>query len=149
MRPSLPTFPIWSGRGDRDVEVGEALLDPLGEISRADDVGACVLRLLRLLALGEDGDRRFLAGSVREHERAAKLLVGVADVQPEAEVHLDGLVELRRLHLLEQPDGLGGRVLVLAVEERLRVPVVLAVGHYKMSVSTPIDWAVPAMMRIA
>jgi len=47
----------------------------------------------------------------------------------EPEVHLDRLVELRRLHFLEQADGLHRRVLVLAVEKRLRVPIVLAVRH--------------------
>src|SRR5439155_865421 len=83
-------------------------------ICRADDVGAGLLRLLGLLALGEDGHRRLLAGSVGKHERAAELLVGVADVQAEPEVHLDRLVELRRLHFLEQADGLHRRVLVLA-----------------------------------
>ena len=97
-RPSRPTLPIWSGRRDRDVEVGEALLDALGEIGGADDVGAGLLGLLGLVALGEDGDADVAAGAVREHERAAELLVRVADVEPEAEVHLDGLVELRELH---------------------------------------------------
>src|SRR6266511_1490412 len=36
------------GRRHRDIEVVEPLLDLLGEISRADDVGTGVLRLLRL-----------------------------------------------------------------------------------------------------
>ena len=82
-------------RRDRDVEVVEALLDLRREVGRADDVGAGLLGLLRLLALGEDGDAQLLAGAVREHQRAAQLLVGVADVQAEAEVRLDRLVELR------------------------------------------------------
>src|SRR4051812_13269815 len=137
------------GRGDRDVEVGESLLDPLGEIGGADDVCAGLLGLLRLVALGEDGDLRVLAGSVRKHQRPAELLVRVADVQSQPEVDLDRLVELRRRHLLDDADSLRGRVLVLALEERLRVPVVLAVRHQSTSVSTPMDWAVPAMMRIA
>ena len=114
---------------DRDVEVGEAFLDTLREVGRADHVGAGFLRLLGLLAFGEDGDLRLLAGAVRQHQRASELLVGVADVQPEPEVHLDGLVELGGLHLLEQANGLGRRVLLLAVEERLGVPVVLTVRH--------------------
>ena len=83
------------GRRDRDVEVGEALLDALGEIGRADDVGAGLLGLARLVALGEDGDARLAAGAVREHHRPAQLLVGVAHVQAEVQVHLDRLVELR------------------------------------------------------
>ena len=69
----------------------------LGEVGGADDVGAGLLGLAGLVALGEDGDADVAAGAVREHERAAELLVGVADVEPEAEVHLDRLVELREL----------------------------------------------------
>ena len=51
--------------------------------------------LARLVALGEDGDALVAAGAVREHQGAAELLVGVADVEAEAEVRLDRLVELR------------------------------------------------------
>src|SRR6266576_480784 len=40
---------------NRDVEIREPFLDALREIGRADDVRARVLRLLRLVALGEDG----------------------------------------------------------------------------------------------
>ena len=83
-------------RRDRDVEVGEALLDALGEVLGADDVGAGLLGLARLVALGEDGDRDVLAEAVRQRDRAAQLLVGVADVQAGADVHLDRLVELGR-----------------------------------------------------
>src|SRR5262249_6563194 len=80
----------------------------------------------------------------------AQLLVRVAHVEPEPEVDLDRLVELRRLHLLEEPDRLDGRVLLLAVERRPRGSVLLAVrAHERTSVSTPIDCAVPATMRIA
>jgi hypothetical protein len=65
-------------------------------------------------------------------------------------VHLDGLVELRRLHLLQEPDRLDGGVLVLPVEGGTCAAVLLAViAHASTSVSTPIDWAVPAMIRIA
>ena len=86
------------GRRDRDVEVGPAAADPLGEVLAADGVGAGRLGLARLVALGEDGDRDVLAEAVRQHHRAAHLLVGVADVDAEADVRLDRLVELRRLH---------------------------------------------------
>src|SRR4029077_8574362 len=145
----LPDVPPWAGRGHRAQEAVEPLPAPLGEIGGADDVCARLLRLLRLVALGEDGDLCVLARSVRKHQRSAELLVRMPDVQPEAEVDLDRLIELRRRHLLDDPDGLRGRVLMLALEERLRVPVILAVRHQSTSVSTPIDWAVPAMIRIA
>ena len=105
-------------RRDRDVEVGEALLDALGEVLGADDVGAGLLGLVGLVALGEDGDVDVLAEAVGQRDRAAQLLVGVADVQAGAHVDLDGLVELRALELLDQRDRLGGRVLALAVDLR-------------------------------
>src|SRR4029079_9625241 len=87
------------------------------------------------------------AGAVREHQRAAQLLLRVTDVQAEVGVRLDGLVELRRLAALEQLDRLGRRVEVLAVDLRAQVAVVLAVLH--RSVSTPIERSVPAMISIA
>src|SRR3954451_10423185 len=135
------------GRRDGDVEVVEALLDLRREIRRADDVRAGLLGLARLLAVGEDGDARLAAGAVREHQRPAQLLFGVADVQPQIEVRLDRLVELRRLAALQQADGLDRRVEVLAIDLGAQVAVVLAVFH--RSVSTPIERAVPAMISIA
>ena len=104
------------GRRDRDVEVEEALLDLRREIGRADDVGAGVLRLARLLALREDSDAHVLADAVREHDRPAQLLVGVAHVETEAEVHLDRLVELRGGRVLEEPHRRERRVRLLAVD---------------------------------
>src|SRR4029077_12582184 len=46
------------GRRDRDVEVGEALLDAFREIGRADDVRARFLGLASLVAFGKHGDAR-------------------------------------------------------------------------------------------
>src|SRR4051794_31191598 len=135
------------GRRDGDVEVVEALLDLRREIRRADDVRAGLLGLARLLAVGEDGDARLAAGAVREHQRPAQLLLGVVDVQPEVEVRLDRLVELRRLAALQQTNGFDRRVQVLAIDLRAQVAVILAVFH--RSVSTPIERAVPAMISIA
>ena len=97
MRPSLPTTPIWSGVAIATSKSSKPSSICVGEIGRADDVRAGLLGLARLLALGEDGDARLAAGAVREHQRAAQLLLGVADVEAEVEVHLDRLVELRGL----------------------------------------------------
>jgi hypothetical protein len=69
------------GCRDGDVEVVEALLDPLGEILGADDVGAGLLGLARLLSLGEDGDLDILPEAVGQGDRAAQLLVGVTNVE--------------------------------------------------------------------
>src|SRR5439155_20734947 len=84
------------------------------------------------LALGEDGDARLTARAVREHQRPAQLLLRVPDVETEVEVRLDGLVELRGLEALQEPDRLGRRVELLAVEGRARVPVILAMGHLRL-----------------
>src|SRR4029077_3072914 len=113
----------------RDVEVGEALLDPLREVGRPDDVCAGGLRLLRLLTLCEDGDAELLARAVGQHQRAAQLLVGVTDVQAEADMRLDGLVELRPFPPLQYAHRLERRVRLLAVDLRARVAVLLAVAH--------------------
>src|SRR3954447_25684222 len=136
------------GRRDGDVEVGEALLDPLREVVGADHVRAGLLRLARLVALREHGDAHVAAGAVRQRDGAAELLVGVADVEAEVEVHLDGLVEFRRLHLLQLPDRVERRVLLLPVERLHGGPVLLPVLAHD-STSTPIERAVPAMINIA
>ena len=75
-----------------------AFLDLLREVGRPDDVRSGLLRLARLVAFGEHRDADLPAAPMREHERAAQLLVGVADVETEAEVQLDRFVELRRAH---------------------------------------------------
>ena len=127
MRPSLPTLPIWSGVAIATSNSVKPSSICFARSAEPDDVRAGLLRLARLVALGEDGDPDFLAAPVREHEGAAQLLVGVADVETEAEVQLDRLVELRRAHRLEQADGLDRRVELLAVEAGAGVAIALAV----------------------
>ena len=102
MRPRRPTTGIMSGVAMATSKSVEAALDVLGQVVRADDVGAGLLGLARLVALGEHGDRHVLAEAVRERDRPAQLLVGVADVEAGADVHLDGLVELGVLELLDE-----------------------------------------------
>ena len=65
MRPSWPTVPIMSGVAIATSKSVEALLDALGEVVAAHDVGAGGLGLARLVALGEHGDRDLTAGAVR------------------------------------------------------------------------------------
>src|SRR5262249_24801133 len=81
--------------------------------------------------------------------RPAKLLLGMADVQAQIEVHLDGLVELRALARLEQPNRLDRRVHALAVDRAARPAVSLPVLRHQFSTSTPIERAVPAITFIA
>ena len=116
-------------RRERDVEVEPAGLDALGEILATDLVGAGAQRLLGLLALGEDDDADALAGAVRQDDRAADHLVGVARVDAQADVGLGRRVEADVAGLLEQVHGLVGRVGALAIDELGRVLVFLAVGQ--------------------
>ena len=84
-------------RGDGGVEVEPVLLrDLLDQVLGADDVGAGLLRLLGLVALGEDDHAHGLAGAVRQVDRAAHHLVGVLGIDAEADRDVDGLVELLR-----------------------------------------------------
>src|SRR5262249_59605685 len=64
------------------------------------------------------------------------------------EMHLDRLVELRTVGVLEEPDGLRRRVDRLAVDRPAHLPVPLAMLHQR-STSTPIDRAVPSITFIA
>ncbi len=89
------------------------------------------LGLAGLVALGEDGDGDVAAGAVRQRERAAELLVGVTDVDAEPDVDLDGLVEAGAGGLLEQRDGLGRLVVMVAVDLLVggAEPLASLVGH--------------------
>ena len=116
------------GRREGDVELEPAGLDLLDQVLGADLVGAGAERFLGLVALGEDSDPDDLAGAVRQDDRAADHLVGVARVDAEAEVRLDRRVELDGARLLGELDGLGGRVDALAVDELRGVLVFLAVS---------------------
>ena len=68
------------GSGDGGVEVEHAALDQSGQVFGAHDVGAGCFGLGGLLALGEHGHPHGLAGAVRQHARAAHLLVGVPGI---------------------------------------------------------------------
>ena len=98
-----------SGRRERDVELEPAGLDLLDQVLAADLVGAGAQRLLGLLALGEDGDPDDLARAVRQHDGAADHLVGVARVDAEAEVGLDGRRRTTTVDVcFSEVDRLGG-----------------------------------------
>ena len=121
-----------SGVAIGDVEVGPALLDFLRQVVATDEVGAGGLGVAGLLALGEDGDGDVFAEAVRQRQGAAQLLVGVADVDAEQDVQLDGLVELGAGRLLDQGDRLGGRVGAVALDLVVLLAVSLAVGHLNL-----------------
>src|SRR5206468_3310896 len=117
------------GGGDRDVEVVEPVLDLLREAGGAHDVGTCLLRLLRLLSLGEHGYLLLAPGAVREHQGPAKLLLGMPDIEAETEMDLDCLVERSAVERLEETHRLDRRVRALAVDLGSRLAVLLPVAH--------------------
>ena len=82
-----------------------------------------------LLALGEDGDGHVLAEAVGQRQGAAQLLLGMANVDAEQDVQLDRLVEAGAGSLLDQGDGLRGRVGMVALDLAELFAVALAVGH--------------------
>ena len=58
--------------------------------------------LLLLVAAAEHRHAVGLAGAVREHDGAADHLIGVARVDAETNGDVDGLVELRLGHLVQE-----------------------------------------------
>ena len=72
------------------------------EVVEADDVGAGVLRGLRLVALREHGDAHFLPGAGGQHDRAAHRLVRLLRVDAEVDGDVDRLVELRDGGVLDE-----------------------------------------------
>ena len=128
IRPSCPTIEHHVRRGDRHVEVVEALADLLREVLPADVVGAGLLGFAGGVALGEDGDLDVFADPVGQGDRAAQLLVGVADVEAGADVDLDRLVELRAGQLGDERHRLGGLVLAFAVDLAELIGVAASVG---------------------
>src|ERR1041384_2921363 len=81
---------------DSAVEVDFAGLHLLGQVFRADDVGAGGFRLLGAVAASKHRDPYALAGAMRQHDGAAQVLVGLARIEVQVHRDLDGLVEFRR-----------------------------------------------------
>ena len=80
-RPSRPTTAIMSGVASATSKSVQPSCTRVREIVGAHVVGAGLLGRARVLALGEHGDRLRAARAVRQHQRAAQLLVGVAHVE--------------------------------------------------------------------
>jgi hypothetical protein len=115
--------------GDRDVEVGPTSLDTLGEVVGADEVGARLGGLSGGIALGEDRDRDVLAEALRQSERPAQLLLRVADIDAEADMQLDRLVELGAGRLFDQMDRLRGWIRLRAIDLLVGLSISLAASH--------------------
>ena len=95
MRPELADVGHHRRGGDGQVEVERAAGgELLGQLLATDQVGAGLLGLLGLVAVGEDGDANRLSGAMGQRHRPAHQLVRLAGVDPELERGLDRLVEL-------------------------------------------------------
>jgi hypothetical protein len=112
-------------RRDGEVEVHLAGLDLGGEVIGADDVGAGCARLLGGCAGGEHGHADVATGARGQGDGATHHLVRLAGVDAQTDGDLDGLVELRRGHLLHQSERLSRRVERIAVVLRDRIGVLL------------------------
>ena len=115
-RPSLPTAPIMSGVAIDAIEVHEAFGHLRHHVVAAGEVGAGLLGLALLVALGEHEHAHRLTGAVREDERAADHLVGVLGIDSQANGEVDRLVELGELRLLDERARLFDRVFASAVD---------------------------------
>ena len=106
------------GVGDDGVELEPVLLlDLLNVLHAAGIVGACGEGFLDLFGRAEHEDADGLAGAVGQHDGAADLLVGVAAVDAELHVQLDGLVELGLAGVDDQLEGLLGIIQGLLIDE--------------------------------
>ena len=117
------------GSGDGDVEIEHPPLDRLEQVLGADDVGTGISGLGRLLTCGEHRHPHVAAGAGRQADRAPHDLVGLAGVDPEAERHLDGLVEMGLGQVLGDVDRLAWGVEVGPVVPLGRILVALAFRH--------------------
>ena len=139
MRPSLPTWPMRSGRRDRDVEVHEPALDPGHEVLGADDVRAGLLGGAGRVALREDRRRaRVLPvpfGSDTVPRSIWSALRGSTPSRNAASTVSSNFAGARRLHQVERLDRV---VELVPVEPLARVRVLLAVlGHAALLFDAP------------
>src|SRR5690606_33074030 len=137
------------GGRDRDIEVEPAVLDLL-DVLHADVVGAGLLGLAHLLALGEDEDADRLAGAVRQRDGSAHDLVGVPGVDAEPYGDLDRFIELREGVFLHQAERLD-RILEAHIARCTggRLPVFLAMPGHQSTTWIPMERAVTSIIRIA
>src|SRR5216683_2453315 len=143
-------------RRDRGVKVRPALGYLLDEVLAAHEVGPGLLSLASPVADRKHGDAHLLACAVGEHDRPAHHLLGVARIDSQADVSLDGGVELGDRRVLRKRDRLLGGEPAVAVggHRRLdllgRLDVFLSVSlrHYSMT-SRPIDRSVPSIIFMA
>ena len=134
------------GGGDHDVEVHEAALDLGDQIVVTDDISAGSLGGGSRGALGDGADADGLAGAVGQHDGAADLLVGVTAVNAQADVQLNGLVELGGGQLAGQLQRLGHIIQFGGIDLLGSVDIMLAVFHCLSSYVVLRAFALPLFM---
>src|SRR5438309_2364902 len=138
------------GARDHDVEIELSGLDAFGEILHADDVRARILRRLGLVALCKHGYPYLLARSGGQHHRSAHRLIGFLRVDAQIDRHIDGLVELRDRRLLDDLQGIEhGVIPVVLAQLRPGLLAFREIAHFTPSTVTPIERALPAIVRTA
>jgi hypothetical protein len=98
----LRDHPHHVGARDRDIEVEEALLDLFHQVRAAGLDRAGVHRRLLHIVAAERDHPLVLADALGQAHRAAEHLVRLLGVHPEVQAHLDRLVELGALELLDR-----------------------------------------------
>jgi len=144
-------LPVRSDERDRQLEIHLAGLYLLGQVFGPDDIGARFLGLLRLVALGEDGDPNRLAGAVRQGDYTAHVLIGMARIDAQVHGDLDGLVEFRLGPLLDQLHRFRQWIGLVPINRRISRPESLSLACHDRypTTSRPMERAEPAMMRAA
>ena len=117
------------GGGDQNVEVQVAAGDLGDQIVITDLLRTGSLSGLGGVALGDGDNADVLTGAVGQDNSAADLLVGVTAVNAQADVQLNGLVELSGSGLAAQLQGLGGIVSLVILDQLSSVDILLAVFH--------------------
>src|SRR5918998_5651698 len=86
---------------------------------------------------------------MREHDRSADDLIGVPRIHAEVNRDIHGFVELGEGGVLHQRHGLGNRILPCPIHLGHSGPELLASGGHQSTTSSPIERAVPAIIRMA
>src|SRR5919112_4103694 len=84
-----------------------------------------------------------------EHHRSTHDLIGVPRIDAQIDCHVNRLIELRERRVLHQGHGLGNRILPGPVDLGDSAPELLSPRGHQSTTSSPIERAVPAIIRIA
>ena len=121
------------GGGDDHVEIHPAALDLGDHILGADVICPGLLGQFLVVALAKHQSAHRLTGTVGQHYRAADLLVGMAGVDAQTHMDLNGLVKLGLGGLTYQRAGLFQVVQLVGVYDLLAICIFLTVFHFRSS----------------